>query len=1007
MKKKTQQQLSKQKIQELISINPDARQYFFTRADERWLDWLWENGFLEVIKQKAEDPTRYGYQTPELNYLVRMAEKKPKQVTDIILKTPVSKENFNPEVIDQFTRICGTLPTEQLAKIVPKIRNDEWVPLMGVFNQWGFEYEKMFEILAAAKDYKNILILAEAILSVRTKEEIKETSRRFPSDNPFCFNDLSYTKVFEHLIVVDEENAERTLELATKIMAKIVCLGDQVEGDEVFPIQEIFYLFDIDFFALEPSDKKHLSYRDDVRELAATIKVIVQRLIGARCDEADTIYTVYEKYIQPLPDSRSMWRLRLFVLSLCPKVFKDELKKAFSRLFEVMEAGKSYYEIESGTEYKKALKKSIGVLDSNYQREYVENVFKYFRRSFEDKKEEQWHKRDGWQILSSICECLNKEEREECEKAFGRKCDSEFEPKPSIGEMRGGFVVPRGPITQEEFRKLSIANIAKKLRTIWTPENLRKQNTSKDFLNPLNAEGAGELLRVDIAKRLQDYIQNASLFFERDVFDQHYTYSFFRGIQEATHADKLRAAGINWNNLIELFITIKKLGEAKAFDRKMRERDTFNAWLSGWRGVHSTMTDVIKELLSEQDSKIIIDFAKYREKLFEIIRYLLAYPDPVPEDEKLETATMKTKSPGDENYLVSDPFSMAINTVRGRAFQAFVLFVYQDGKRFTKEEDLKISSDVKKLYETVLKNEKTRALMFIFGYYLPTFYFRDKEWMQRLLPQIFQAKPERKHLYTATWEGYLSTNLYKELFFDPDIQKLYRQGIALTEAEYPKQKHFKEPDEGIAIHLALAFLHFSEFGFEHNLFKEFWDTKNLKRHKEFISFIGRHSISREAAAEWIKYNKVDIEKLKKFWDWALEHCDADALSGFGSWIGTEGSIFDIKWLARHVRRTLEKTKGYLEWDYGLMRSLPIFAKEVPEDTLAILRAHLLEEIAKHDPPRTWRIHIDTELIDIFRTIYENPTMKEEVRTLINDLLPYRNGLFWGLKSVLDESKLGD
>ena len=104
-----------------------------------------------------------------------------------------------------------------------------------------------------------------------------------------------------------------------------------------------------------------------------------------------------------------------------------------------------------------------------------------------------------------------------------------------------------------------------------------------------------------------------------------------------------------------------------------------------------------------------------------------------------------------------------------------------------------------------------------------------------------------------------------------------------------------------------------------------------------------------------------------------------------------------------MHRTLEKTRGYIEWDYGLMRLLPTFAKEAPEDTLAILRAHLLEEIAKHDPPRTWRLHIDTELIDIFKTIYEHPTMKEEVRALINELLPYRNGLFWGLKSVLDET----
>ncbi|MEE9199990.1 MAG: hypothetical protein V3V45_00950, partial [Candidatus Brocadiales bacterium] len=201
----------------------------------------------------------------------------------------------------------------------------------------------------------------------------------------------------------------------------------------------------------------------------------------------------------------------------------------------------------------------------------------------------------------------------------------------------------------------------------------------------------------------------------------------------------------------------------------------------------------------------------------------------------------------------------------------------------------------------------------------------------------------------------------------------------------------------------LAFVHFPKFGFEHDLFKTFWNTENLKRHKEFISFIGRHSISRKAAAELIKCNNVDIEKLKNFWDWALENCSVGVLTGFGYWISVEGDALDTKWLAKHTRQTLEKTEGYVEWEYGLTRSLAEFAREAPEDTLAILRACLLEEVAKHEPIRTW-LHMDEEVFDAFKELYKNETTKEGVHTLINDLLPYRSGQFWGLKSVLDEAR---
>ena len=988
-------------ISALASANQDAHQYFFTKADERWLDWLWENGFLNVVKQKAEDPTRYGYRTPEINYLVKVSEREPTKVVDIMLEVPISAENFNPEVVDRFLRICSGLPAPELKRVVKKIRDERWVSLMGAFNDWGFEYEKMLKTLTEASDFNSVLAIAEAILSVRTKEEAEKTSRGFLSDNPFYFKELSYTKVFEYLLKIGEKNIEKALTLMINAMKQVVLFGEKDHKDEVFKIYDSYFLLDVDFFELELTEKDRLSHGDDVKNLAAVIKHYAEQTIGQQCNNEELITKLYDKYFEPLPDSRSMWRLRLFVLSLCPEAFKKKLKKAFFRLFEV----ECYYnELISGTEYLKALRVGFPVLSEPDKREYVKRVMEYFVKKDKEKENEKenWHIGYGSRILSVIADQLTEEEKQVAEKAkFTIR--SNYEPEPSI--KMGGFagsIRPRGPTTQEAFGKLPIDDIAQKLRTEWKPEKLREENTNEDFHNPLNAEGAGELLRIDISKRLQDYVNNANLFFERGVLDQHYTYSFLRGIQEILRGNKADSGNINWDNLLALCITIKESGESNPFDNERRERDSFDAWLSGWTGVHSAMTDVVQELLSEERS-VKIDFPKHRDKFLVIMSYLLAYPDPIPADEEPKTATMTTTSPGAQEQMVSDPYSMAINTVRGRAFQAFALFMYQDGKKFPKEEKVKISPDVKELYEAVLKKEQTRALMFMFGHYLPSFYFRDNEWIQGLFSQIFPVESEKKNLYTASWEGYVSANLYEEIFFNPEIQKLYERGLALTDADYPKQKHFKEPDEGVAVHIALAFMHFSKFGFEHDLFKTFWSTPNTENHKEFISFIGRHSISRESAAEWIKYNKVDIEKLKKFWDWALENCSADALIGFGFWINTERSALDTKWLARHARQTLEKTKGYVEWEYGLMRSLMAFAKEAPEDTLAILRAHIFEEVAKHEPVRTW-LHMDTEVYDAFRELYKNETTKEGVRTLINDLLPYRNGMFWGLKTILDETK---
>lgn len=1005
---KNPDEVKQEEVSVLVSTNADAHQYFFAKADERWLDWLWENGFLDIIKEKAEDPTRYGYRTSELNYLVRIAEKVPAKVVNIMLAVPVSAETFNPEVIDRFLWICSSLPAEQLARVVQKVRDEKWIPLMGVFNQWGFDYEKMLRALADTKDYKSVLVLAEAILAMRTKEEIEKTTNRIATDNPFYFDDLSYTKVFEYLASVAEEYAEQAFDLVTEIMAKIVLLGGNAESGEVFPVEETFHLFDVDFFTLELGKKDRLSHRDDVRELTAVIKVLANRLISRRCTEVDAVRKLYRQYIEPLPQSRSMWRLRLFVLSLCPKVFESELKDAFFRLFRKY----PYYEIISGTEYEKALRLGFPVLSEDDKRKYICQVFEYFSRDVKDSKEQKWNKQHGWEILSSICEQLTEEEKAKCEEIFGKKCDAAYEPEPSIGKIRGGMIKPKAPLTLEEFSKLSIADIAKKLRNEWSPEKLREQNTSDDFLNPLNAEGVGELLRADIARRTQDYVTNAKLLFERGVLDQHYTYSLFRGLQEAIRNNKVSLQNTNWDGLIALCLDIKKSAEEKFFEQESKKRrEVYDSWLSDWAGVHSALADVLQEILSEDDGKIIIDFSKYRNELFAILGYLLAYPDPKPAEEKIESASMTTGAPYGKESFVSDPFTMAINSVRGRAFQALTLFVYQDGKQFKKEDKIKLSADVKELYETVLQNEETRAIMFMFGHYLPSFYFRDKEWIQKLLPQIFPTVPEKKNLYSAAWEGYLANNLYEEIFFDSNIQKLYERAITLKISEDDtKQKYFKDPDEGIAIHLALALIvYYKKFDFSHPLFKAFWGKDDTKQHAYFVSFIGRKFISGDNAKanELLEKEPQSKERLKDLWDLILKkYTDPELFTEFGFWINLEKDIFDIPWLAERVKKTLEKANGFLEWDYGLTKSITAFAKEAAEDALAIARLYFWNGGIKGGERRR-PFHIDNEWLEVFKILYNNPLTKKGTYTLIDDLIREGGSTFWGLKEVLKDEVPSD
>ena len=975
--------LEKERLQELLQINLDARRYFYHKSDERWLDWLWRNGFLNVLEE--EDPPLDGFRTPELDYLLRMAGKRPAQVVDIMLAIPISTDVRSQEVVYGFLRICRALPADQLARVVEKIRAERWVPMMEEFDHLDFLYEEMVDKLADAKDFKNFLLLAEAVLAVRPGEETGDASRF--RDSPFHLEHLGRTKLFEQLATVDPEYAEHALALTTSKLAEIMAESDQ------------FLLFEVDFFTLEPGQIDGL--QEDARELAVAVKTLAVRLIGERCAESKEVRRIYREYLASLPDSRVIWRFRFYVLSLCPQAFKDDLRSALFRLFEV----EQYREIASGAEYERALQKGFPVLSDNDKQGYVHRVIRKFSHLHE------YSKYKGSSILSMILPYLNENPalKKRVEKA-GFHLGPHYEPRPDVilGDTgRAEIISPRGPISQEEFGQLPVVEIAGKLRQEWTPGELNAQNSEADFHNPLNAQGMGDLLKDDIPVRLSEYVESAGLFFERGVLDQHYTYSYLMGIQEAIKNDRADASEVEWAGVIELFTTMKNFGERVQLERGPRELTGLYAssWLANWDAVHSAMADVLRELLAEQDGLTPVDFGRYRDRILEIAGYLLSYPDPSPADEQVETAQILSGSANETNYSVIDPFTMAINSVRGRAYQAFVQFVFQDGRKFNEDIEEQISDDVKALYENVLRKENTRALMFLYGHYLPSFYFGDRDWIRKLLPRIFDQEPAQKHLYTAAWEGYLANRLYGAMFFDPEIQFLYQRALDLTDGDFSRQqKHFKRPDEGIAQHLALAFMHYEAFGFDHQLFKAFWKNDSPKQHAHFVNFIGRSFISRDKAEESFEFSREVKSRLRELWDRLLKKSEErEVYKEFGFWINLDKGIFELAWLAKRVRETLERANGFLRWDNGLVEVSPQLAQAAPEDMLEIVRLYLHEGgVRGKNQQVLWLWDSDNKWIEAFETLYRNPSTRAGTAALINRLIHEGGRAFWQLKRISDE-----
>jgi len=958
------------KVSLILGSNEDAKQYFFSKADENWLEWLWENDFLQVIKLKAKDQNSYNFRTPELNYLVNVAEKKPDFATKIICSFQISKNNFNPEVVDQFVRICGKLPPQRLKDVVKKIRDENWIKLMGKYTQYGFDYDDMLETLHEANDFESILILAEAMFTVRTKEELKESKVKYRSDGIFYIHDLSETKIFVYLVEMPNQYLEKALLLVINTFTKAI----KNEGN--------YLLMDEDFFTLRLNGLIGNHYGEDCKFLTASIIELVRKIIGNLSLESKEIYS---KYFAKLPKSQITRRLKLFTLSLDPKLFIKELKTEYFNLFKVTKI----FDVLYGAEYERALKAGFSYLNNENKRKYISNVLKLFS-NYKGEEDKRWKRHYASCILSTISKSLTKDEIA-LANINDFKIDPKYEPEPSIGRIRGGTVTPRSPLSSDDFSVLTIADVAKKLKKELSPSELKKKYKDDDFLNPRDADGVAEQLKSDIKNRINVYLKNATLFFDREKLIPHYTNAYLRGIRDSLSEKRSEVDNLDYEELFELLLMIKKSGEEKLF-RKSEDR-----WISNWESVLSTISDLLEELIKQKDKKTLLNFKLYRNKVLEILSYLFNFDDPIPEDEKIKTARMTTKRSNESEYFTSDPFSIAINSIRGRAFQILLHFIYQDAINFKNSQ---LADDVKILYEKLLEKEKTRAIMFMFGHYLHSFYFRDKKWIMNRFNEIFEFKKKDKYLHLAAWEGYLSSNLYSELFFDPYLQKLYKKNITLNQ-QYPKQKFFKDPQESLAIHFALAFVHYEEFGFDHKLFKKFLNKATIKQLSEFINFLGRSYLAGE------NYNILKdiqfpwrIKRVEDFWEFMIKFkSNSPSLKEFGTWIDVRHEVFDVKWLAKTICQNLNVTKGELEWSYGLMKSIEKLAEQSPVNALQILEKYFLLSTQKDGP---FYIRADKDWYNAFKILYENKNKKIEDSTysLINKLIEKGGRSFWSLENII-------
>ncbi|MBC7129175.1 MAG: hypothetical protein H5T45_05540 [Thermoplasmatales archaeon] len=947
----------KKDIEVIIGINLDSKQYFYDKTEEHWLNFLWENGFLDI--SGAVETYLNGYFPPEIDYIARVAKKKPKSILNIIKDFPVHDSESPQIAIDLILRILVNLPAKCISSLIKKIKEEQWIRMSN--NLHALRYKEILTKLNKKEEYESLLEFLSIILSVKSKDEIRneieklkgERGYYFPYICPFYFDDheLSFMKVFDHLVDVNDNFVEKAFSLTVNTLEGVLMTLSDKNANIVFEWDDGGLLWRNDIF----SDKLG---QVDLREFYSISKLIQTiKLLNDRLNPKAKYLKVYRKVFQ-LPDSQLSWRLKLYITASNPNIFKEELKDCLFRLFKT----KKYNQIILD-EYLACLEKGFQYLPKTTKYKYLNRVLEYFS-SFNDERGLIY----ASAILSRIKTNFNKLEFEI--KVNGAGFSTNHQDLPKI-KTRLGVVRPKGPITQEEFSRLPIETIVDKLRNEWSPQTLSKKNEPRNFLRPINTEGVIKLIKNDLKKRLDSYLVNSSLFFDPEGLHSAYTYGFIEGLVEVIEEGKESKLKDYSGYLIDFLLKIKKYGEHRSF--KDQKHDY---WNFTWREVHLRLCDLLSKILKKCPE--IIDLDKNHVHVLDLINYLLNYPDPNPQDENEKNVRHQGI------YRANSSFFIAINSVRGRAFECMVNYVSLKGK---------IPDEIKEMYKSLLKQENTRSIMFLFGYYFPFFYFKDIKWIKKQIGKIFRK--EDFNLFISAWEGYLKgvmdLGLHKDMFFDSVLQKLYEHCVDLT--DLPSDREYDlDPREGLAQHLALAYVFFDSFDFGHKLFDKFLNKSDHEQISYFVKKIGLI----------LNYNPPikSKEKLKRLWDWMLEHYeDKTIFEGFDFWIHPE--FFEACWLARRLKKILRKTNGHMEI-FRLEESIVELAKKCPEGTLDVIHLFLEGIIKRRNEGYFLIIKKDDSWYEAMKVIYNsNEENKEKCEKVISDLIEKGSRDFWALKQIVD------
>ncbi len=931
-----------EQVKRAIRLMPKREQqvHFLDKLENPlWVEPLQEEGFFKnpPAPQPREDGTVTLLLWPESRYLARMASHEPETVAKIILNM---RETKNPRVQEDFLDAALAMPASIAARMVPHATRWLKSPYQLLLPD---KLAQLVQKLAKEGENQAALKSADALL-----ELTHEKRGRVELDDGSCW-DLG-TKVQPRLEEWQYEQILRRvmpplLDRDPRGALKLLCdkleeaIGLECAGESLEAGEDYSYIWRP---AIEPHNQNlGMESKDYLVDFIrdGSVKAVAQ---GGKL-AADVLNALHaRKY-------KVFIRILLHVLREVPGA--DPLKVEV-----LLKDREMLSDLTVWHEFHLLLKQEFQNLTSGAQSAILRNIEQGPAQIHGDSEEDRQRGIRIWQLehLTPIAEFLSDEWAEKHRSLVAELGEPEH-PEFPVG--RGGsWVGPTSPRTAEQLEQMNDEELTTFLRS-WRPSDDWRSPTPRGLERTL-----GEVV-------LRNPQRSATLAndFQMDI-DPTYIGGLLSGLSRACKDGKQ----FDWEPAVRLCAYVSHQ------DTRYRplHADPFHAD-QDWGPSRQEAARLLAQGLQSGAAEIPF---KLRSDVWNGLEPLAEDPDPTPDHEQKY---------GGENM---SPHQLAINTVRGCAVQAVILYALWCLRNLHPEEKdgrqraiLSELPEVRRLLERHLapEFEPSAAVKSTYGRFLPWLVLLDREWVREWLPKIFPDAADLAHLRQAVWDTYV-------IFCEPYdgmlelLSEEYRVAVKRLGEEHSRQRHAQDVQIRLGQHLVTFYLR-GEISLtdKDSILREYFALAPAETRARVVRSFGVN-LKRMTQVT----SKRIIERLRALWEFRLESVERSSDTGscqeefieFGDWFAS--GAFDEGWSLKALERTLGKTGGWIIDGKAVCQRLGALASTHPRMVMTVVRP-MLRAGAERRVIQWWCDHLKLMLKAVLSSSDEQARV--EAREAINAL----------------------